>query len=79
MQLVLFNPLIGLYQVLPFRDRVDLGAMSTKKSSVFRKAPASLEPHHHGSYPGHSMEILPLCRGAVGVFYNTSQLSNKLS
>ena len=46
MQLVLFNPLIGLYKVLPFRARVDLGAMAMKGCAVFPKAPASLEPHH---------------------------------
>ena len=46
MQLVLFNPLIGPNQVLPFRSRVDAGAMVTKVCSAFPKAPASLEPHH---------------------------------
>ena len=46
MQLVLFNPLIGPYQMLPFWVRVDLGAMAMKGCSAFPKAPASLEPHH---------------------------------
>ncbi len=46
MQLVLFNPLIGLYQVLPLRARVDLGAMVMKGFSAFSKAPASLERQH---------------------------------
>ena len=46
MLLVLFNPLIGPYQVLPLRARVDLGAMAMKGCSVFPKAPALLEPHH---------------------------------
>ena len=46
MQLVLFNPQIGPYQVLPFRARVDLGAMAMKGCFTFPKAPASLEPHH---------------------------------
>ena len=41
MQLVLFNPL-----VLPFRARVDLGAMAMKGCSEFPKAPASVELHH---------------------------------
>ena len=44
MQLVLFDPYIGPNQVLPFRARVDLGAMTMKGYSVFSKAPASLEP-----------------------------------
>ena len=30
------------------------------------------------SYPGHSLRgVLPLCRGAVSVFYSPSQLGNK--
>ena len=46
MLLVLFNPLIGPYQVLPLRARVDLGAMAMKGYSAFPKAPALLESHH---------------------------------
>ena len=42
MLLVEFTP----YQVLPFRARVDLGAMAKKGFSAFPKAPVSLEPHH---------------------------------
>ena len=32
-------------EVLPLRARVDLGAMATKGSFAFSKAPALLEPH----------------------------------
>ena len=46
MPLVLFNPSIGPYQVLPCRARVDLGAKAMKGYSAFPKAPALLEPHH---------------------------------
>ena len=46
MPLVLFNPYIGLYQVLPRRSRVDLEAMAMKECSAFPKAPALLELHH---------------------------------
>ena len=46
MQLVLFNPLIGPYQVLQFRARVDSGVMKMKGCSAFSKALASLEHHH---------------------------------
>ena len=46
MHLVLFNPSIGLYQVLPFQTRVNPGAMAMKWCFVFPKVPASLEPHH---------------------------------
>ena len=46
MLLVLFNPEIGPYQVLPFRAKVDLGAMVMKGYSAFPKAPALLEPQH---------------------------------
>ena len=35
MLLVLFNPLINPYQVLPLRARVDLGAMAMKGYSAF--------------------------------------------
>ena len=46
MQLFLFNPKIGLYQVLPFRARVDLEAMAMKEYSAFTKALALVEHHH---------------------------------
>ena len=38
MPLVLFNPKIGPYLVLPRRARVDLGAMAMNGCSVFPKA-----------------------------------------
>ena len=41
--LVLFDPKIGPYQVLPPRVRVNLGAMAMKGYSAFPKAPALLE------------------------------------
>ena len=41
MPLVLFNPLIEPYQVLPRRIRVDLGAMAMKRSSY------SPKPQHY--------------------------------
>ena len=41
MQLVLFDPLIGPYQVLPFQASVNLGAMAMKGCSAFPK------PQHH--------------------------------
>ena len=44
--LVLFDPLIGPYHVLPLRDTVDLGAMAVKGCSAFPKAPVLLEPHN---------------------------------
>ena len=50
MPLVLFNPIIGSYQVLPRRGRVDLGAMAMKGCSVYPKSPALLEPHHQIVY-----------------------------
>ena len=63
MPLVLFKPEIGPYQVLPLRERVDLGAMAMKGCSVLPKGPTLLEPHYQtfwshiqdthwaGSYP----------------------------
>ena len=45
--LVIFDPLIEPYQVLPLRTKVDLGVMAMKGySSTFSKAPALLEPHY---------------------------------
>ena len=38
--------IIGPYQVLPLRARVNLGTMAMKGYSAFPKAPALLEPHH---------------------------------
>ena len=83
MPLVLFNPEIGPYQVLPLRDRMDLGAIAVKGYSAFPKTPALLEPHHQTVYC-HIQDIhwvgwgfLPLCRGAVNVFYSPSRLSKK--
>ena len=80
MQLVLFNPKIGPYQVLPFRASVDQGAMAMKWCSAFPKAPAPLEPHHQIVYC-HIHDtccegVLPLSREAVGIFYDPSQLGN---
>ena len=40
------NPLIGPYQILPSRVRVDLGAIAMKGNSAFLKAPALLEPYY---------------------------------
>ena len=81
MPLVLFNLSIGPYQVLPFRARVNLGAMAMKGCSAFPKAAASLEPHHQIVW-NHIQDtlwdggVLPLCRTAVGVFYSPSRLGD---
>ena len=80
MKLVLFNPLIGPYQVLPFRARVDLGAMAMKG------APHSPKLQHHWNLTIRLFsvisrtlisELLPLSSGAVGVFYSPSRLSKR--
>ena len=52
-------PIDRLYQVLPHRARVDLGAMVNKGRSAFPKAPVLLEASPSDclvSYPGHSLE-----------------------
>ena len=41
-----FNPLIVPYQVLPFRVRVDQGAILMMGYSTFPKAPELLHPRH---------------------------------
>ena len=45
-QTILFDQLIGPYQVLPLQARVDLGAMAMKGYSAFPKAPALMKPYH---------------------------------
>ena len=45
-QTVLFDPLLGPYQLLPLWARVDLGAMARKGCFAFSIARALLEPHH---------------------------------
>ena len=81
MPLVLFNPYIGPYQVLPRRARVDLGAMAMKGCSAFPKAPASLGPHHpivscHKLDTHGGGGVLLLCRGAVVIFFSPCWLGN---
>ena len=67
--------------MLPFQARVNLGAMSMKGCSAFPKAPGSLEPHQqivqcHIQDTHCGGRVLPLCRGAVSVFYSPSRLGN---
>ena len=78
MQSVLFNWSIEPYQMQPFRVWVDMGVMAMKGCSAFPKAPASLEPHHQIIYC-HIQDtrwggVLPLCRGAVGIFFSPIRL-----
>ena len=76
MPLVLSNLLIGPYQVLLRRARVDLRAMAMKGCSVFPKAPALLGPHYQtvychirtlvgGAYP--STEVHSVYSTALGI------------
>ena len=68
-------------QVLPLWARVDLGAVTIKGYSAFPKDPALLEPRHQ-IVQCHIQDtrwgFLPLCRGAVGVFYSPSRLGNTM-
>ena len=70
-------PIDRTLEVLPLPVRVDLKAIAMKGFSIFPKAPALLELHHQIVYchiQDMGWGVLPLCRGAVGVFYNRSQL-----
>ena len=73
-QTVLFDPLIGPYQVLPLRVRVDIGTMAIKEYSTFPKPPALQEPHHQivkrHQQDTHRGEVLPTDQDAVCVFYS---------
>ena len=51
--LVLFNPYIGPYQMLPLGVREDLEVIAMKRCSAFPKAPDLLE--HHQLNPVHSL------------------------
>ena len=81
MQLILFNPLIGHYQVLQFWARVDLEARAINGYSAFAKL------QHHWNFIIRLFSVISriligggglllLCRGAVGVFYSTSRRGN---
>ena len=70
---------MGPYQMLPLQARVDLGAMAMKGYSAFPEAPGTSPSHCLVSYLGHSSgEFLPLCRGAVSVFYSPPQPTGQL-
>ena len=72
MPLVLFNPLIEPYQVLPRRARVDLGAMAMKECSVFTIRRFSVISRSLIAWG-----VLPLCRCAVSIFYSPSRLGKQ--
>ena len=56
-QTVLFDLLIGPYQVLPFWTSVDQRAMAVKAYSAFLKVPAGTSPSNcFVLYPVHSLE-----------------------
>ena len=56
--------------------------MAMKGYSAFPKAAASLEPHHQivqcHIQDTHGVGVLPLCRGAVGVFYSPIRLGKNI-
>ena len=57
-QAVLFDPQIGLHQVLQLRNRGDLGAMTMKKYSAFPQSSSITEaspPDGSMLHPGHSL------------------------
>ena len=81
-QTILFNPLIGPYQVQPLQVRVYLGAMTMKGYSSFSKAPPLLVPHHQIVHcqiqDTHWGAPIPLQR-AVSVFYSPNRLGKVMS
>ena len=68
--------------MLPLRARVDLGAMAMKGYSTFPKAPALQDlTIRFFSVISRTLVVgggLPLCRGAVSVFYSPSRLGKIL-
>ena len=80
--LVLFDPWIRAYQMLPLHARMDLGVMAIKRYSAFSKAPALLEPHHQIPQC-HKQDtcwlgVLPLWREPVSIFYSSRWLGNHI-
>ena len=76
-QAFLFDPLIGLYQVLPLRVRKDLVAMAMKEYSASTKDPALLKPHHQMVYyhiQDIRQKVLAIGSNAVGIFYSLNWL-----
>ena len=76
-----FDPFVGFKQVLPLRFRVDLEVMAVK--GYFLHSPKlkdkNLTIRLFSVIPGIFVGggVLPLCRGAVGIFYITSKLGGK--
>ena len=68
--------------MLPFRARVDLGAMAIKGYSALPRTSALLEPYRlfgvikRTHVRGGGGGVFALCRAAVGVFYSPSRVGN---
>ena len=76
-QTVLFDPLIGPYQVLPLWTKIDLEVLAMNGYSIFPKAPALLEPHHQMVLcyiQDNCLGGLTPQQNVVGVFYSPSKL-----
>ena len=81
MQLVLFNPLIGPLSGTTTPGQSEPGSDSNEgvlhippKPSINGTTPSDCLV----SYIGHSLRVLPLCRGAVGVFFSPSRLGKNV-
>ena len=71
---VLFDPLIGPYQMLLLRVKMDLGPMVMKRYSIF---PWSLAIRLFNIIlMTLDVGVLPLCRDAIGVFYSPTRLDS---
>ena len=78
-----FSSISPIDRALSDTTWVDLGTMAMKRYSAFPKAPTSLEPHHQivWCHIQNTLRgvVLPLGRGAVGVFYSLSRLGKRES
>ena len=77
-QTIEFDRYIGHHQVVPLRDRVELGAMAKNSYSTFSIALALLEPYHQ-MLSSHIQDtrlggVVDLCKDVVGVFYSPNRL-----
>ena len=69
-QIVLFDPYIRHYQVLPLRAQVNLGSDGNKWSLRIPQSSritGASKSNFLMSYPEHSLEGFPLCRDAISV------------
>ena len=79
MQLVLFNPLIGPISGATISDQRGPGSNGNEGVLRIPKSSSITEALPSDCLVSYTLGVvLPLCRGAVGVFYSPNQLGKKV-